>query len=261
RNCVRSVVALALDLQKILKPGARPADPALHSADRAVADLGGFLIGEAGGTDEDHRLTLVVRQPGKGLLEIGKVHVAELLRVHGHALGEQPVAVLHLAAALAHLAVELVAQDREQPGLDIGAELETLLLGPGLHDRVLHEVVGLVVTAREREGECPQARQGGQEVALERRRLGRSAGGGRRIISEWHRTYPSVPPDRAAPAGRGTCRGWSLPGRRYRAHAASFRCRNWGLTRRRRAGIAQRSPKSFAFCLSSPMPWDHPQAT
>jgi hypothetical protein len=67
--------------------------------------------------------------------------------VHRHRFGEKPVAVLDFATALAHLAVKLVAQDREKPGLHIGAHLEVVLLCPGLHYGVLHQIVGAIMPA------------------------------------------------------------------------------------------------------------------
>ncbi len=73
------------------------------------------------------------------------------------------VHVLDLAALLAHLRIELVAQDREEPGLEIGAGLERVLLVPRLHEGFLHEIVGAVEGARQRRREGTQVRDDGDE--------------------------------------------------------------------------------------------------
>jgi hypothetical protein len=75
--------------------------------------------------------------------------------VHGHALSKGAVGVLNLASAFAHLAIEFVAQDREQPRLDVGTHLEAVLLRPGLHHGVLHQIVCFIVAAAEGHSKCP----------------------------------------------------------------------------------------------------------
>jgi hypothetical protein len=59
--------------------------------------------------------------------------------------------------------MEEVAQDGEQPGVQVGAGLETVDVLPGPHDRVLDEVVGPVGAVRERDRKGAQARDCGEE--------------------------------------------------------------------------------------------------
>src|SRR5205823_6102238 len=124
-------------------------------------------------------------------------------------LGKETVAVLNLAAAFAHLAIELVAQNGEQPRFDVRAKLEAFLLRPSLHYRVLHEVIGFIVTTGQRERKRPEAWQCSQHIALERRRL-------RGFRSLWisldgHWSCFAAQPRRASPTVRETYRGWSRP--------------------------------------------------
>ncbi len=83
---------------------------------------------------------MIGRQLFERPAEILQIERAVLFRVMCKRFRQVAVAVLHLAPTLAHLTVKLVAQDREKPGLHVGTDLEMILLGPGLHDRVLHEI-------------------------------------------------------------------------------------------------------------------------
>ena len=93
--------------------------------------------------------------------------MAVLAGMDGQPRGHEAVAVLHLAAALAHLRIEFVAQDREQPRLEIGAGLEARLLVPGLDQRLLDQIVGLVGILRQRHGKGAQARDRAEQIGLE----------------------------------------------------------------------------------------------
>ncbi|CDX48912.1 hypothetical protein MPL3365_10105 [Mesorhizobium plurifarium] len=99
--------------------------------------------------------------------EILEVELAVLSRVDGKPGRHDAVAVLHLAAALAHLRIEFVAQYSEQPCLQIGARLETLMLVPGLDQRFLDEVVRPVGILRQRHGKSAQARDRTEQLGLE----------------------------------------------------------------------------------------------
>jgi hypothetical protein len=55
---------------------------------------------------------------------------------------QRPVAIFDLARLLAHLRIELVAQDGVEPGPEIGPRLEARMIGPGLDQGLLHQVVG-----------------------------------------------------------------------------------------------------------------------
>src|SRR5262247_2079704 len=52
----------AVDREELGETRPRAAHAALDGADRAFADLGGLLVGEARRTDQDQRLALVRRQ-------------------------------------------------------------------------------------------------------------------------------------------------------------------------------------------------------
>jgi hypothetical protein len=148
---------------------ARTVDTALDGPDRAAANLSGFLIGKAGSAYQDNGFALIRRQLVQRLAEVLQVHRTILRGMRCHRFGEHAVRILHLAAAFTHLAVKLVAQDGEEPGLHIRAHLEMILLGPGLHDGVLDKIIGPVMTAGQRNGEGPEAWQSREKFALEAR--------------------------------------------------------------------------------------------
>src|SRR5512132_1715989 len=59
---VRAKIFGTLDREQIGQARARAIDAALDRADGAFADRRSFLVGEAGGADEDQRLALIRRQ-------------------------------------------------------------------------------------------------------------------------------------------------------------------------------------------------------
>src|SRR5690606_23513112 len=81
------------------------------------------------------------------------------------------VAILNLAPALAHLGIELVAQDGEKPCAQIRARLKAGLLVPGLYQRFLYEIIGAIGVFRQRNGKGPQARYGLQQAGPEIRSI------------------------------------------------------------------------------------------
>ena len=87
-----------------------------------------------------------------------------LLRRHGELARILRIDVFDFAAPPAHLGVEFVAQDGEQPGLQVGAQLERRLMGPSLGQRFLNEVVGAFAVADQCDAECPEARNGFQKL-------------------------------------------------------------------------------------------------
>ena len=93
--------------------------------------------------------------------------MAMLARVYGEPRGHQALGVLHFATALAHLRIEFVAQDREQPSLQIGAWLEALMLVPSLDQRLLHQVVRLVGVLGQRHCEGAQTGNRAEQIGLE----------------------------------------------------------------------------------------------
>ena len=139
------------------EPVARAVDAALDRADRAAADLRRLLVGKAGRPDQDQRLALVVGKLRERRAKVLHVHMAVLL-----GMGREPrriaaVGVLDLAPPLAALGEIGVAQDGEEPGLEVGPFLERLQMVPGLEQRFLHEIVGALLVAAKRNGESAQA--------------------------------------------------------------------------------------------------------
>ena len=166
--------------QQLLERDPAARDAALDRADRAAADLGRFLIGEAAGADEDQRLALRLRQMHQRALHVAKLDVAVLAGRRGEDLRGGDVVPLALEAGAAHLAEEQVAQDDEGPGAHVGAGLEALARRPGLQQRFLDEIVGEVAAARQRAAEGAQMRNDRRKLILElgigqRDRLRRSA--------------------------------------------------------------------------------------
>jgi hypothetical protein len=91
----------------------------------------------------------------------------------------EPLGVGDLAPAPPAAREESVAQDGEQPGVEVAAPVEAVLGPPGALDRVLDEVVGKIAVPAQRDREGPQRRQEGDEVAPHvdiagRRRIGRA---------------------------------------------------------------------------------------
>jgi hypothetical protein len=65
----------------------------------------------------------------------------------------ETVGILHLTAPLAIVRSEQVAQYGEKPPGHIGARLEGIEVGPRPQQRFLHEIVGAVDVAAERNGD------------------------------------------------------------------------------------------------------------
>jgi hypothetical protein len=80
---------------------------------------------------------------------------------------QRAVGVLDLALLLAHLGIEVVAQDGEQPGAQVGALLEGIEVGPRLDQRLLHQVVGDIDIAGQRQREGPEARDRRQQIVAQ----------------------------------------------------------------------------------------------
>src|SRR5690606_37534419 len=60
-----AVAGVAATLQRRQQGLAGAGDPAFHGADGALADVGGLLVGEASGPDQDQRLALLLGQGGQ----------------------------------------------------------------------------------------------------------------------------------------------------------------------------------------------------
>src|ERR1043166_10219734 len=84
---VRAKIVDVVDRQQTRETGARTIDAALDGADRAAANLGGFLVGEAGRADQDEGLALVVGELGERLMEFPELDAAGLLGLRLPGLG------------------------------------------------------------------------------------------------------------------------------------------------------------------------------
>src|SRR6476659_3216457 len=131
---------------------ARAVDAALDRADGAAGNLRGFLVGEARSSNQDQGFALVVRQLGQSGTKILHLHMAVLLGMGGKRCGVAPVRVLDLAAAFAALGEIGVAQDGEQPCLEVSPFAERVEMVPGLEQGLLHKVVGTLPVAAKRHG-------------------------------------------------------------------------------------------------------------
>ncbi len=126
------------------------ADTAFDRADGAIADVGGFFVGKTRGADQDQGFALIFRQLVDRLLEVFHVELAHLFGVARKPLGHCAFGIGNLPLALAHLAIELVAQDGEEPALEIGAGRKGGTLVPGPDEGFLDEIVSLVGSADQR---------------------------------------------------------------------------------------------------------------
>src|SRR5260221_6890401 len=119
-------VSLLQDLKQL---AARPRDPALDRADGALADGGCLLIGQAAGADHDQHLALALSELPEGPAKIGELEVGVLRRRRGGPFAGNVVDRLYLEAVLANLVVEQVAQDGEDPRLEVRSRLELVRRG------------------------------------------------------------------------------------------------------------------------------------
>src|SRR3954469_401124 len=183
--------------------GARPVDAALDRTNGAAADGGGLLVGKTGRSNEQQRLALVMRQFGERRTEVLEVETCSLLGLYAQAGRVGTIRVLHLAPALTIFRVEQVAQDREQPSVEVGAPFEAVDVRQGAQQGVLNEIVGPIHLAGQRNCECAQTWDRGEQSVADGRfrrhqitppRAGRGGRGGRRngrgpAVREVRRTW------------------------------------------------------------------------
>jgi hypothetical protein len=121
---VRVELLPLLDGQHLSKPAPRPVDPALDRPHSHPAYLGGFLVRQTFRPDQEQGLTLVEGNVGQSLAEILEVEPGTLLGRSRKPGCIGAVRVLDLASSLPVLGMKEVAQDREQPGVEVGPSLE-----------------------------------------------------------------------------------------------------------------------------------------
>src|SRR5690348_18496081 len=88
----------AFDRHELGETGAGPVHATLDGADRAAADAGRFLIGEAGRAYQHEGLALVLRQLGKRGPELLELDAARLLGLGLERFRIAAIAVRYLAA-------------------------------------------------------------------------------------------------------------------------------------------------------------------
>ena len=143
-------------------------DPALHRPDLAPADPGDLLVRQAVDGDEHQDLTMRSAQGAKSALEGRDLDPAVLLG--GHPIVALEVVIRHLGGDMlaGDQAAKAVAQDGEQPCLEVGARRKLVLCLQRVDDRVLNDVVGeMNVSAREAARERPQMGNEGRDLLLE----------------------------------------------------------------------------------------------
>src|SRR3954453_22020810 len=90
---------------------------ALDRANRNPTDGRGVLIGQPLGHDQKQGFTMLGRKPRERSEHVLDITLGILIGRCPEASSEEPVRVLDLASLLPVLAIEAVAQDREQPCL------------------------------------------------------------------------------------------------------------------------------------------------
>ncbi len=160
----------------------RPAvQPGHDRPDRAVQDLGDLLVGEIleVGQDDDH--PVVVGQRVERLLDVVVEHAVEVLglgirRLVGVVAPHDPlegildlgeIDAARLELLLAVVVDERVLEDLEEPGLQVGAFLELVVVLVGLEVGLLDQVLGVLGAARHAVGRVVERIQIGHHLGIE----------------------------------------------------------------------------------------------
>ena len=128
---------------------AAPVGATLDRADSYATHIRSLFIRKSRGADQDQRFALFIGQLFKRPAEIAHLKVPVMGRLFRHAFGERAIYIRDLAFDLATTGVVGVAQDCEQPGTHVGANLKFLDIGPGLDHRVLNHVIRRGAIARQ----------------------------------------------------------------------------------------------------------------
>src|SRR5262249_5799028 len=132
---------------------------ALDGPDGAVAHFGRLPIAKAAGGHEDQGFTLRWGQSHERLSEFVEDQTGVVMggrRQRGYVRGLQRFDDVPVLAQVVEIAI---AQDREDPGLEVGARRELVGRRERQNDRILHEIVGLVAVAGQRARKRAQMRQ------------------------------------------------------------------------------------------------------
>src|SRR6185312_4242608 len=154
-------------VQNVYQSLAGARHPAFHRADGAFADGGRVLIGEAARAHQNKSLALFVGKTAQRPHRVGQLgRINLILGAAGNAFGGVLVP-RRLAPGAAAVGIELVAQNGEQPGLEVGAGNEGGAALPGLHQCLLRQIVGRLRIAGQRASEGAQERHQPQQLILE----------------------------------------------------------------------------------------------
>ena len=115
-------------------------------------------------SDEEKRLPVLRGQKGQGAQQLCVLDTGHLLRSYAQPSRMLVIRVFNLAAALSMAAVEKIAQDREQPSLEVRPRLEAVQVSPGPQDRLLDKIISVVAVVQERDREAPQVRYAGDHL-------------------------------------------------------------------------------------------------
>ncbi len=163
-------------MKEFSKAGAGAVDPALDGAQLGPADPGDLLVLQSLCPREENGLALLGREPRKSPCEVSQVKIFILSREGREHAGHHAVRVLDLPPPPAFEGVELIAEDREEPRLQAGARLEFVDLAQPPDNRLLHEVVGKIDIAGQRDREGAKPRKGRKQAVAQLRRKNRSRG-------------------------------------------------------------------------------------
>jgi hypothetical protein len=101
-----------------------PVDAALYSPDLGSTNDSRLFISQSFGPDQQDGFTLFRREPRQRSLKIGKLQMPALLGGDCKLLGEGAVGIFDFASALSKIGMELIADNREHPALEVGPALE-----------------------------------------------------------------------------------------------------------------------------------------
>lgn len=132
-----------------------------------MANLSRVLIREAPGADKNQGLALFVGKSVHGTCRFRQLHGPHLLVVHyGHAL-RRTIVPGRLAPSAAPIGIELIAQDGEEPCLEIRAWTESGARLPRLGERLLRKIVGEIAVTAQRAGKRAQERNEFKQTCFE----------------------------------------------------------------------------------------------
>ena len=147
----------------------RPCNATFHGSNCATADPGGVLISKPAGADENKCLPLFARQRfecSRGIRQIRRPRLFAVATGNPFSGFRVPG---YLSPRSTTVGIELVAQDCEQPCLEIGAGHERATRLPSLNERLLGEIVGPLMSAGKRAREGSEKRHERQQIRFERR--------------------------------------------------------------------------------------------